>query len=157
MRIGLGYDIHPLKPGRKLLLAGIEIASEKGAIGHSDADCLYHAIVDALLGAAGLGDIGRHFPDTNPRWKGANSAIFLQEVRRLLADKKMSIENIDAVIQLEQPKLGPYLSQMIQNIAEHLGLEMSRINLKAKRGEGLDAVGRHEAVAVQAIALLSCR
>ena len=154
-RIGLGFDIHRLVPGRKLILGGVEIPFEKGPLAHSDGDCLFHAVTDALLGAAGLGDIGRHFPDTDLRWKGADSSLFLQETRALLDKKKLKVENIDANLHLEQPKLVPYLGLMIERLAKFLDLSPDRINLKAKRGEGLDAVGRGEAVAAQVIALLS--
>ncbi len=155
MRVGIGYDIHPLKPGRKFRLGGVEIPFEKGPQGHSDGDCLFHAVADALLGAAGLGDIGRHFPDTDPRWKDADSSIFLKEMRKLLNQRTLRIENIDANLHLEQPKLTPHLPQMIQNLSELLGTPPEKINLKAKRGEGLDAVGRGEAVAANVVVLLS--
>ncbi len=155
MRIGLGYDIHPFVSGRKFILGGVPIPSDKGPHGHSDGDCLYHAVADALLGAAGVGDMGRYFPDTDPRWKNADSAIFLKEVRKLLDTKKYRIENIDANLHLESPKLAPYLPQMIKNLSESLGISQDQINLKAKRGEGLDAVGRGEAVASQVVVLLN--
>lgn len=155
MRVGLGYDIHPLVAGRKLILGGVEVPFEKGPRGHSDGDCLYHAVTDALLGAAGLGDMGRHFPDTDPKWKDADSSVFLKAARKLLAEKKLQIQNIDANLHIESPKLAPHLPKMIQNLSELLGIRPDQINLKAKRGEGLDAVGRGEAAAVQAIVLLS--
>ncbi len=155
MRIGLGYDIHRLVPGRKFLLGGVALPGDRGPLGHSDGDCLFHAVTDALLGAAGLGDMGKFFPDTDPRWKGAASAIFLKEARRMLAERKLDIGNIDANLHLEAPKLAPYLAEMIRNLSEHLGVPADRINLKAKRGEGMDAVGRGEAVACQAVVLLS--
>lgn len=154
MRVGLGYDIHPLIPGRKFVLGGVEIPFDKGPKGHSDGDCLLHAITDALLGAGGLGDMGRHFPDTDPKWKDADSALFLAEARRLLEAKGLAIENIDANLHLEAPKLSSHLPRMIEKISKLLGLAPDRINLKAKRGEGLDAVGRGEAVAAQTIVLL---
>lgn len=154
MRIGLGYDIHPLVPGRKFLLGGVELPFNKGPQGHSDGDCLYHALTDALLGALGLGDMGHHFPDTDPKWKNANSAVFLKEARRLLEEKKLKIENIDANLHLEAPKLAPHILTMRKNLATLLEISEDRINLKAKRGEGLDAVGKGEAVAAQAIVLL---
>ncbi len=154
MRIGLGYDIHPLVPGRKFILGGVVLPFDKGPKGHSDGDCLYHALTDAVLGALGLGDIGRHFPDGDPKWKDADSAVFLKEVRRLLEDKKLKIENIDANLLLEAPKLVPHIPAMTKNLSELLGTAEDRINLKAKRGEGLDAVGRGEAVAAQVIVLL---
>jgi 2-C-methyl-D-erythritol 2,4-cyclodiphosphate synthase len=155
MRIGLGYDIHPLVPGRKFFLGGMVLPFDKGPQGHSDGDCLYHALTDAILGALGLGDIGRHFPDTDPRWKDADSSIFLKAVRKLLEDRKGKIENIDANLLLEAPKLVPHIPAMTKNISELLNLSEDRINLKAKRGEGLDAVGRGEAVAAQVIVLIN--
>ncbi len=154
MRIGLGYDIHPLIPGRKFLLGGAVVPFDKGPSGHSDGDCLYHALTDAILGALGLGDIGRHFPDTDPRWKDADSAVFLKTAHELLKEKNFEIENIDANILLERPKLVPHVPEMTKNISEILSLPADRINLKAKRGEGLDAVGRGEAVAAQVVVLL---
>jgi 2-C-methyl-D-erythritol 2,4-cyclodiphosphate synthase len=154
MRIGLGYDIHPLVPGRKFILGGVTLPFDKGPKGHSDGDCLYHALTDAILGALGLGDIGRHFPDNEPRWKDADSALFLKEAKRLIDERKLKIENIDANLHAEAPKLVPHIPSMAKNIAGLLGIGEERINLKAKRGEGLDAVGRGEAVAAHAIVLL---
>jgi 2-C-methyl-D-erythritol 2,4-cyclodiphosphate synthase len=154
VRIGLGYDIHPLVAGRKFVLGGVTLPFDKGPMGHSDGDCLYHALTDAVLGALGLGDIGRHFPDSDPKWKNADSAIFLKEARRLLDGKKLKIENIDANLLAEAPKLTPHFPEMIRNVAALLGVPEDRINLKAKRGEGLDAVGRGEAVAAQVVVLL---
>lgn len=154
MRIGLGYDIHKLVAGRKLLLGGVEIPFEKGPLGHSDGDCLFHALTDALLGAAALGDIGRLFPDTDPRWKDAPSSLFVREAIRLVREKGFEIENIDANVHLEAPKVVPYFEAMIQKLSALLEIPVKKINLKAKRGEGLDAVGRGEAVACQAIVLL---
>lgn len=154
MRVGLGYDIHPLVTGRKFVLGGVLLPFDKGPKGHSDGDCLYHALTDAILGALGLGDIGRHFPDNDPKWKDADSAIFLKEARRLLESKKLKIENVDANLLLEAPKLVPHIPAMTKNLAELLGINGDLINLKAKRGEGLDAVGRGEAVAAQVIVLL---
>lgn len=155
MRIGLGYDIHPLVEGRKFVLGGVLIPFEKGPKGHSDGDCLYHATTDALLGAAGLGDIGRHFSDTDPRWKDADSALFLKETRHLLEKKGFKIENIDANLHLESPKLAPHLPAMIKNLSLLLGVPETCINIKAKRGEGLDAIGHGEAVVAQVAVLLS--
>jgi len=154
MRIGLGYDIHPLVTGRKFILGGVVLPFDKGPKGHSDGDCLYHALTDAILGALGLGDIGRHFPDGDPKWKDADSAVFLTEARRLLEEKRLQIENIDANLHLEAPKLVPHLPAMTKNLAALLRVPEDRINLKAKRGEGLDAVGRGEAVAAQVVVLL---
>jgi 2-C-methyl-D-erythritol 2,4-cyclodiphosphate synthase len=155
MRIGLGYDIHPLVAGRKFVLGGAVLPFDKGPKGHSDGDCLYHALTDAILGALGLGDIGRHFPDSDPKWKDADSAVFLKEAKRLIEEKKLKIENIDANLHVEAPKLVPHIPAMTKNISVLLGVPEDRINLKAKRGEGLDAVGRGEAVAAQAVVLLS--
>ena len=155
MRIGIGYDIHALVTGRKFPLGGVDIPFARGPLGHSDGDCLFHAVTDALLGAAGLGDMGKYFPDNDIRWKDANSAVFLQESRKLLEGRRLTIENIDANLHLEAPKLAPYLPQMVQNLSSLLGLAAERINLKAKHGEGMDAVGRGEAVVVQVIVLLA--
>jgi 2-C-methyl-D-erythritol 2,4-cyclodiphosphate synthase len=151
---GIGYDLHRLASGRKLILGGIEVPFEKGPVGHSDGDALAHAICDALLGAAGLGDIGTHFPDTDPRWKDADSLRFLEHVRTLLAEKHLRIMHLDAIVITERPKLGPHFSAMREALAEALGIEVSRINLKAKTNEGVGAVGRGEAIAAQAIATL---
>ena len=151
---GIGYDLHRLASGRKLILGGIEVPFEKGPVGHSDGDALAHAICDALLGAAGLGDIGTHFPDTDPRWKDAHSLRFLEHVRGLLAEKRLRITHVDAIVITERPKLGPHFSAMRKTLAEALGIEVSRINLKAKTNEGVGAVGRGEAIAAQAIATL---
>jgi 2-C-methyl-D-erythritol 2,4-cyclodiphosphate synthase len=151
---GIGYDLHRLASGRKLILGGIEVPFEKGPVGHSDGDALAHAICDALLGAAGLGDIGTHFPDTDPRWKDADSLRFLEHVRTLLAEKHLRIMHLDAIVITERPKLGPHFSAMREALAEALGIEASRINLKAKTNEGVGAVGRGEAIAAQAIATL---
>jgi 2-C-methyl-D-erythritol 2,4-cyclodiphosphate synthase len=153
-RSGIGYDLHRLAAGRKLVLGGIEVPFDKGPVGHSDGDALTHAICDALLGAAGLGDIGTHFPDTDPRWKGAHSLRFLEHVRTLLAERHLHIMHLDAIVITERPKLGPHFSAMRQALARALGIEPSRINLKAKTNEGVDAVGRGEAIAAQAIATL---
>jgi 2-C-methyl-D-erythritol 2,4-cyclodiphosphate synthase len=135
-RCGIGYDTHRLMEGRKLVLGGVEIPSPRGSVAHSDGDALSHAIVDALLGAAGLGDIGRHFPDTDPRWKGSSSRVFLEEIRRLLAASGLRILNIDSVIILDQPKLAPHLAAMSRNIAEALGIESAQVSVKAKTSEG---------------------
>lgn len=155
MRIGLGYDIHLLKSGRPLKLGGVEIPFDKGSLGHSDGDCLYHAVTDALFGAAGLGDMGHHFPDTDPKWKDADSALFVKKAKALLDQNKWKIENLDANLHLESPKLAPHLTRMKENLSELLGIPADRINLKAKRGEGLDAVGRGEAVVCHVAVLLA--
>jgi len=149
---GIGYDLHRLAAGRKLVLGGIEVPFEKGSVGHSDGDALAHAICDALLGAAGLGDIGTHFPDTDPKWKNAHSLRFLEHVRGLLAERHLRIMHLDAIVITERPKLGPHFSAMREALAQALGIETSRINLKAKTNEGVGAVGRGEAIAAQAIA-----
>jgi 2-C-methyl-D-erythritol 2,4-cyclodiphosphate synthase len=153
-RAGIGYDLHRLTVGRKLVLGGVEVPFDRGAAGHSDGDTLAHAICDALLGAAALGDIGTHFPDTDPRWKDANSLHFLKHVRSLLSARGLRIAQIDAVVIAERPKLGPHFPAMRNALAGALGIEERRINLKAKTNEGVDAVGRGEAIAAQAIATL---
>jgi len=153
-RSGIGYDLHRLAAGRKLILGGIEVPFEKGPVGHSDGDALAHAICDALLGAAGLGDIGTHFPDTDPKWKDARSLRFLEHVRSLLAERRLRIMHLDAIVITERPKLGPHFTAMREALAQALGIETSRINLKAKTNEGVGAIGRGEAIAAQAIATL---
>jgi 2-C-methyl-D-erythritol 2,4-cyclodiphosphate synthase len=153
-RSGIGYDLHRLAQGRKLILGGIEVPFEKGPVGHSDGDALAHAICDALLGAAGLGDIGTHFPDTDPRWKGASSLVFLERTRELLDGQGLNIGHIDAVVILERPKLGPHFPVIRAALAKALGIEPARINLKAKTNEGVGEIGRGEAIAAQAIATL---
>ncbi len=152
MRVGIGYDIHRLVEGRKLILGGVELEFERGLLGHSDADVLTHAVCDALLGAAGLGDIGRHFPDTDECYRGISSLKLLTEVGRLIAGKGFQIGNIDAVAVLELPKLALRSAEMVENMARSLGIEPSRINIKAATNEGLDAVGRGEAIAAWAVA-----
>lgn len=153
-RSGIGYDLHRLAEGRRLILGGVEVPFEKGPVGHSDGDVLAHAICDALLGAAGLGDIGTHFPDTDPRWKGVASLLFLEHIRGLLAEHRFRIAHIDAVIVTERPKLGPHFPAMRAALAGALGISPDQINLKAKTNEGVDAVGRGEAIAALAIATL---
>ena len=137
MRIGSGYDVHRLTEGRKLILGGVEIPFEKGLLGHSDADVLVHAVMDALLGAAALGDIGKHFPDTDPAYKGADSMKLLSEVRRLIEKKAYFIENIDATVIAQRPKLAGYIPQMKKNIADVLGISEGQVNVKATTEEGL--------------------
>lgn len=153
-RIGIGNDIHRLVEGRKLILGGVEIPHDKGLLGHSDADSLSHAITDALLGAAGLGDIGTHFSDKDPRWKNADSQMFLQAVCQMLAERGWRIVNIDATILAERPKMMPHIPAMKETLAATMNIEAARLNLKAKTNEGLDAIGRGEAIGAQAIALL---
>lgn len=153
-RAGLGNDLHRLAPGRKLILGGVRIPFDKGPVGHSDGDALSHAICDALLGAAALGDIGRHFPDTSPQWVNASSLLFLRQVRKLLDDAGCTIVNIDATVGLERPKLAPYIPRMQKKLAQALGIKPGQISIKAKSGEGLGAIGRGEAVRADAIALI---
>jgi 2-C-methyl-D-erythritol 2,4-cyclodiphosphate synthase len=153
-RAGIGYDLHRLAEGRKLILGGVELPFHKGPVGHSDGDALAHAICDAILGAAGLGDIGTHFPDTDPSWKDAPSLRFLERVRELLTEHKFRIVHIDAVIIAEKPKLGPHFPAMRAALAKSLGTSASAINLKAKTNEGVDAIGRGEAISAQAIVTL---
>ncbi len=153
-RIGLGYDLHRLQAGRPLILGGVVVASDRGPVGHSDGDALAHAICDALLGAAGLGDIGTHFPDTDPRWQVVSSLIFLEHVRGLLEQQNLRIAWIDAVVILERPRLGPHFPAMRQALAAALGIKPEQVNLKAKTHEGLGELGRGEAVAAHAVALL---
>jgi 2-C-methyl-D-erythritol 2,4-cyclodiphosphate synthase len=157
VRCGIGYDLHRLEAGRKLMVGGIELPFDKGPAGHSDGDVLVHALCDALLGAAGLGDIGTHFPDTDPKWKGANSLIFLEHAKKLLAEKKFAIGHVDAVVILERPKLGPHFPKMREVLAKALGVSVEKIHLKAKTNEGVDAVGRGEAIAAQVVATISGR
>ncbi|MDD6282113.1 2-C-methyl-D-erythritol 2,4-cyclodiphosphate synthase [Oribacterium sp. HCP28S3_H8] len=154
MRIGTGYDVHKLVEGRKLILGGVEIPYEKGLLGHSDADVILHAIMDALLGAAALGDIGQHFPDTSPDYEGADSLDLLREVGRILADAGYRIENIDSTIIAQKPKLMPYLSLMRQHVAEALGIDLDRVSIKATTEEHLGFTGRGEGISAQAVALL---
>jgi 2-C-methyl-D-erythritol 2,4-cyclodiphosphate synthase len=155
VRCGIGYDLHRLAEGRKLIIGGMEIPFDKGPVGHSDGDVVAHAMVDALLGAAGLGDIGTHFPDHDPKWKGANSLLFLEHARKLLDEKKFDIEHIDVVVILERPKLGPHFPKMREVLAKSLGLPPEKVHLKAKTNEGVDAVGRGEAIAAHVVATLS--
>jgi 2-C-methyl-D-erythritol 2,4-cyclodiphosphate synthase len=154
-RCGIGYDLHRLAEGRKLIVGGIELPFEKGPVGHSDGDVLAHAICDALLGAAGLGDIGTHFPDTDPKWKGANSLLFLEHARKLLDGKHFVIEYVDAVVITEKPKLGPHFPRMREALGKALGISAEKIHVKAKTNEGVDAIGRGEAIAAHVVATLS--
>jgi 2-C-methyl-D-erythritol 2,4-cyclodiphosphate synthase len=153
-RVGIGNDIHRLVEGRKLILGGVEIPHERGLLGHSDGDSLTHAITDALLGAAALGDIGSHFSDRDPRWAGADSLVFLRHVRDLLEEQGFEIANVDATILAERPKMAPHISEMKVRLAEAMKISESQINVKAKTNEGLDAIGRGEAIAAQAVALI---
>ncbi|RHV64131.1 2-C-methyl-D-erythritol 2,4-cyclodiphosphate synthase [Clostridium sp. OM02-18AC] len=155
MRIGQGYDVHKLVEGRDLILGGVTVPYEKGLLGHSDADVLVHAVMDALLGAAALGDIGQHFPDTDPKYKGISSIALLKEVGALLEKEGYIIENIDATIIAQRPKLAAYRSQMAKNIAEALHLEVNQVSVKATTEEGLGFTGSSEGISSQAITLLS--
>jgi len=156
-RVGLGNDLHRLAKGRKLILGGVHVPFDQGPVGHSDGDVLAHAICDALLGAARLGDIGRHFPNTSPQWKNVSSLLFLRHVRALLDAAGFSIVNIDATIGLERPKLAPHIPPMEAEVAAALGIAPAQVSVKAKSGEGMDAVGRGEAVRADAVALLQRR
>lgn len=154
-RCGIGYDLHRLEGGRKLIVGGIEVPFGKGPVGHSDGDVLAHALCDALLGAAGLGDIGTHFPDTDPKWKGANSMVFLEHAKKLLDEKLFAVEHVDAVVIMERPKLGPHFPKMREALAKALGVATEKIHLKAKTNEGVDAIGRGEAIAAHVVATLT--
>jgi 2-C-methyl-D-erythritol 2,4-cyclodiphosphate synthase len=153
-RIGIGYDIHRLVEGRKLVLGGVDIAFEKGLLGHSDSDVLTHAICDALLGAAALGDIGTHFPDNDPQWAGASSLEFLSRVVEMLTEKGYRVHNVDATVMAERPKLRPYVQSIRESLASALQVDVDQVNIKAKTNEGLESVGRGEAIVAQAVALL---
>lgn len=155
MRIGMGYDVHRLVEDRKLILGGVEISYEKGLLGHSDADVLLHAIMDALLGGAALGDIGKHFPDTDEQYKGISSLKLLEKVGALLEENCFFIENIDATIIAQAPKMRPFIDIMRENIANALGIEAARINVKATTEEGLGFTGSGEGISAQAICLLT--
>ena len=154
MRIGQGFDAHALVAGRKLVIGGVEIPHEKGLAGHSDADVLIHAVCDALLGAAGLGDIGKHFPDSDARFKGIDSRKLLREVARLLKERGLKTTNVDATIIAQAPKMAPHIAQMVANVAEDLGVAAGQVNLKAKTNERLGYLGREEGIAAEAVALI---
>lgn len=154
MRVGQGFDVHPLVEGRKLIVGGVEIPYERGLLGHSDADVLLHAICDALLGAAGLGDIGRHFPDSDPRYQGIDSRRLLREVVRLLREKGFGVVNLDATIIAQAPKMAPYIAQMVANIAADLEVAADCVNVKATTTEKLGFTGRGEGIAAQAVCLI---
>jgi len=155
MRVGTGYDVHRLCDDREMVIGGVKIDYEKGLLGHSDADVLLHAISDALLGAAALGDIGKHFPDTDDKYKGISSLILLKEVGNLLTDNGFYINNIDATIIAQAPKMRPYIDEMRENIANTLQLDVSQINVKATTEEGLGFTGSKEGIAAQAVCLIS--
>ena len=154
MRVGMGYDVHRLTENRKLILGGVEIPYEKGLLGHSDADVLLHAIMDALLGAAALGDIGKHFPDTDPAYEGISSIKLLEHVGELLEQNNYVIENIDATIIAQRPKMLPHIPQMRKNVARALGIEESQVNIKATTEEGLGFTGSGDGISAQAVCIL---
>ena len=156
-RCGIGYDTHRLVEGSHLLLGGVELASPRGLLGHSDGDVLSHAIADALLGAAGLGDMGHHFPDTDPRWKGASSLTFLAALKSLLAEKGFRILNIDSVVVIDEPKLAPHIPQMRETLAVALGIQSSLVNVKAKTSEGASGASSASPMAAAHAVVLLCR
>ena len=153
-RIGHGFDVHALVPGRRLVLGGVEIAFDRGLLGHSDADVLAHAITDALLGAAGLGDIGRHFPDTDSRFAGADSLVLLAEATRRVREAGYSVGNVDATIVAQAPRMAPHIGEMNSRLARAIGVEVGRVNVKARTTERLGFEGRSEGISAHAIALL---
>jgi 2-C-methyl-D-erythritol 2,4-cyclodiphosphate synthase len=155
VRIGQGFDVHAFAEGRKLIIGGVDIAYHVGLLGHSDADVLLHAICDALLGAAALGDIGKHFPDTDTRYRGANSRELLRQVGTLIAEQGFSVENVDATIIAQAPRMAPHIPHMIDNIAQDLNIPARAVNVKATTTEALGFTGRGEGIAAQAICLLS--
>lgn len=151
-RVGIGYDVHALVSGRKLVLGGVEIAHDRGLEGHSDADVLMHAVCDAVLGALGEGDIGTFFPNTDPRWRGAPSRVFLEEAARQVAQRRGRIVNVDATVLAQRPKIGPHVAAMKGNVAAALGIEAARVGVKATTNERLGFVGREEGIAALAVA-----
>ena len=154
MRVGIGYDVHKFAEGRKLILGGVEIPYEKGLLGHSDADVIVHAIMDALLGAAALGDIGQHFPDTDPEYEGISSITLLEKVGGLLDEHNYVVGNIDSIIIAQKPKMMPHLLKMRQNVADALHIDIDRVSIKATTEEGLGFTGRGEGIAAQATCAL---
>ena len=154
MRIGYGYDVHPLAPGRKLILGGVDILHSKGLLGHSDSYVLVHAVCDALLGAMGEGDLGRHYPSSDPRYKGISSLKLLEDVMSKLRAKGYRVANIDTVIVAQAPRLAPHLAAMQKKLAETAGIDPDRVNVKVKSGEGLDAAGREEGMIAHAVCLI---
>ena len=155
MKIGIGYDVHKLVPGRALILGGVNVPFDKGLDGHSDADVLCHAISDAILGAAKMGDIGQHFPDTDPKYKDANSLELLEEINKIVNDKGFSVNNVDSIVIAQAPKLAPHRQEMRENIAKALNVSVDCIGVKATTTEGLGFEGRGEGISAQAIALLT--
>ncbi len=154
-RVGIGYDVHPLVTGRKLFLGGIELAHDKGLEGHSDADVLIHAIADAVLGTLGAGDIGHHFPNTDERWRGVSSLVFLEQIRELLKQRGAVLENVDASVIAEAPKIAPHLDKMKAKLGVALGIAPDRVNLKATTNEKLGFAGRGEGIAAMAVACVT--
>ena len=154
MRVGIGYDVHKLVEGRKLILGGVEIAHEKGLLGHSDADVLIHAIMDAMLGALALGDIGKHFPDTDPKYKGIDSIKLLEFVNNLIISKGYKVNNIDSIIIAQAPKMAPHILKMRENISKAIGVDIDSVNVKATTEEGLGFTGNKEGISSQAICSL---
>jgi 2-C-methyl-D-erythritol 2,4-cyclodiphosphate synthase len=152
--VGIGYDAHRFEAGRAFILGGVKVPYEKGLLGHSDADALCHAVSDAILGASCLGDLGRHFPDTDPKWKDADSVVLMKECKRLAASKGWDLENIDAVVVCQKPKLAAFLDAMAKNLAHHLSLDSQSVSVKAKTTEGMGFEGREEGLSCQAVVLL---
>ena len=156
-RVGMGYDVHKLVEGRKLIIGGVEIPHTLGLLGHSDADVLLHAISDALLGAVALGDIGKHFPDTDPKFEGADSRVLLRHVVKLVNDKGYAIENVDATIVAQKPKLAPFIEKMRENIASDLQVDLDMVNVKATTEERLGFTGREEGISAYATVIIACK
>jgi 2-C-methyl-D-erythritol 2,4-cyclodiphosphate synthase len=154
LRIGQGYDVHAFEPGDHVTLGGVRIAHAQGVRAHSDGDVLLHALCDALLGAAALGDIGMHFPDTDPRWRGADSRVFVRHVRQLLQERRYGVVNVDATVLAEAPRLGKHRETMRANIAADLGIPLDRVNIKATTSEAMGFIGRKEGLACQVVALI---
>jgi len=155
LRVGQGFDVHALVEGRDLIIGGVKIPHTHGLLGHSDADVLLHAVTDAVLGAAGLGDIGRHFPDTDPRYAGADSRVLLRDAMEKVVAAGWSVVNLDATVHAQAPKIGPHAAAMVKNIAADLGVDVSRVNVKAKTNEGLGYLGRKEGIAANVVVLLA--
>ncbi len=155
MRVGIGYDVHKLVKGRDLILGGVKVPFEKGLLGHSDADALLHSICDALLGAAGEGDIGRHFPDSDSRYKGISSLKLLAEVGNILKTKNYRVSNLDASIICQEPKLSPHIASMVENISSELAIETDQVNIKATTTEGLGFAGRKEGIAAYSVVMIT--
>ena len=154
-RVGIGYDVHQLKDGLPLTLGGVRIEHSKGLVGHSDADVLIHAVCDALLGAAALGDSGKHFPDTDPKYKGIDSRLLLKETARLTREKGYEINNIDSILCMQKPKVAPYIHQMRQNLAETMGIDIDQVSVKATTTEHLGFEGREEGISAHAVTILT--